>query len=131
MIRKSSKSFRFERNFLCIQSLADEGLPFFQKLSGLFLGDETFGIELIHVFRSRRAGCDPAVIGRNLDAADSRIAVRRTGQDGRNGTAAQDFFGYILFRQGADLILFFKRRRCIAAHGKGPAQFVTESFIVS
>ena len=54
------------------------GLDFLKMLLPL----EALGIELVDVFRPGRSGCEPSVLGDDLESADRRLVGRRVREFG-------------------------------------------------
>src|SRR4051812_11747496 len=111
------------RRELAAERPRDRGLRVALDLPQVFLAAKTLRVDLVDVLGARRARGEPAVVGRDLDAAE-RLSVAGRGGNGRANRLAGQFFHSQLFaRQRLQQILLRRCRRRVDALVERHAEF--------
>ena len=66
-----------------------ERLGLLDESAEVVLAEEALRVDLVDVLRARRAGGEPAVVGRDLEPADRRAVAGRGREDGRDRLAGE------------------------------------------
>src|SRR5260370_639212 len=76
---------------------------------------EALGVDLVDVLRSRRARREPAVLGRDLQAAERLAVARRVRELGDDGLAGKLAGADLGRRDALELVLLLRRRWAVDA----------------